>query len=564
MSRPGDGRAFVDAVIRRPWATVAVFGIVPVIVNTVWAAHNRGLGSLNIDESGLTAQSYRLHHDLLRNDVGTFVADLLSSEPLLPLLTVPVFLLGGAGVNTPVTVLAVVGVFCAVAVTEMTRRLAGPRIAVVAGMVALAFPQALRASRTFGFGLGAAAGLTAAGWALLASDRGRRLGPMIGLGVATGAMVSARAMTIAFVPVIVGATALQVGDDRRGRRNAAIAAAVALAVAAPYWMRKWAAMWGYLTTYGYGERSANLGRNAPLWLAPLYRVLEWFGSFGVITTIAAMWVTAAVLIPRRRSIRRWVQGPWSPWTRDMLTVLTILLGGYGALSTTVNQGLNFSLPLSFYLVVVVATATTRVSAPARRRVASACCASAVAALVLSIVGRMPESGPAALPWVLVDVRGNENRAASGDPALDRRWWTTNERLTDFLLRYDRGGRRLEYLIVGDGSEEMNTGTIVLATFMRDRDPPRIAGLHGNETEREWAARLDSQDDYDTITIVVEPVENTLGPTGVFDEFVRFARGRGWRTVAALDLPDGGTATVLTHPRWDPDTPEFDEVGDGGR
>lgn len=545
-----DGK-LIEVATRRPCVTIAALGIVPVVVNTLWAARNRGLDSLSIDESGMTAQAFRLHHDLLRGDVGAFVSHLLESEPVVPLLNVPPFLLGAADVNTPVTVLAVVGVFCAVAATAMTRRLAGPRIAVVAGIVALAFPQALHAPRLFGFGLGAAAGLTGAGWSLLASDRGRRLGPMIALGLATGAMVSARAMTVAFVPAVLGAAAVQIGDDRRGRRHAAIAAVVAVVVAAPYWIRKWAPMWGYLTTYGYGERSSNLGQNSPLWLGPLYRMLEWFGSFGVITTVAGIALVVSVLAPRRRQLVAWVRGPWSPWTRDVLTMLTILVGGYAALLTTVNSGHNFTLPLSYFLIVGVATVARAASPAARRRVGAACLTSIVAVLVLSLVGRMPDGGPGALPWVLVDVQGNENRAASGDPALDRRWWDANQRLTDVLMRYDRAGRRLEYLVVGDGSEEMNTGTITLATFMRDRDPPRLAGLSGNESPQMWAGRLNPGDGYETITIVVEPLDNTLGPTGVFDEFRRFVRGRGWRTVAVVDLPDGGTVTVMTPPGMEP-------------
>lgn len=538
----------IDVMMRRPVATVAAAGIATAAVNLAWASEHRGFGTLNIDETVVTARTYRLGNELAAGHLDHFTSALNGYEPLLPLLTSPWFALGADHPTTPLVVQVLLALVCAVGTAAIVQRVTrNPAITIVAGVVAATMPQALHATRTYHFGLGASASLVVALWALVASDRGRNRAAMVAFGAAVGCMVIARSMMIGFVPGVLAAALVQVEHSRRGARNGLVALAAALVVAGPWWVANWRSRWSYLMEYGYGERSANIGHEPSLLLGPFSKAVDLLPSFGPLVTLCGVAVVITML--RRGGLDR-LRRPLTTRRRDAVAALVVVVGGYLALSTTINHGLYFTLPLAYPLIVVVAAAATQVPGRLRRRSGAIALGAGAVALVLSLAGPMPSDGLGAGLWSLADPLGNENAASTGDERLDARWWSANLQTISTVQRSVPAGRLVNHLIVGHGSERMNSGTLGLA--VRANQPVHRAvfsGLSGTDPVDVWQRHLRHDPaGAATVVIVVETRSGSLGTPVDMSPFLRFAADAGWTDEQRLALPDGGSVTILTDER----------------
>lgn len=188
-------------------------------------------------------------------------------------------------------------------------------------------------------------------WALLASDRGRRMWPTIAFGAAVGAMTISRTMSVSFLPAMVGAALVATAvRERRVWRNLALGAVAALVVALPWWLAQWDYVSTYLLSSGYGDRSAFFGSEAIIgrlgghvgYLLRDFRVLLPLGAF------VAVLAGIEGLRRARRAPRAWL----SQHCELIAVWVAIALGSLALLSSS-NRGYWFATPLDSLLVIAV-------------------------------------------------------------------------------------------------------------------------------------------------------------------------------------------------------------------
>lgn len=554
-------RGWID---RRPLVVVAAIGLVVVVGHVLWVWANRPANTFNPDEAGYLADALRFERSLLDGliDPTPSLAPLAeaventTTGPLVPLATVPFLALFGRSPIVALVVPALFHLLAAVSVAGIVRRLATPLRAVVAGLVVLALPGAALAARSYLFAGPAAALLAGATWALLASDRGERRGPMLALGGCIGALVLSRTMAVAFLPGLVLAIAVHLTWSARARWHVLGAALVAVVVAAPWWLAAGDRIVDYLVAYGYDSPAADYGAGG---LGT--RVVQRFGSSlldvrPLLALPALAWAVASVAGRRRR-------GEAPPPGRPLAAVWLVVGVGLLVLLTTRNSGIWFELPL-----VVVGVAAVAGSAPTdlrlRRWLGGAIAVAASANLLL--VGNLRVG--ASWQW---DVDGQTASAAmllfgdmyqpvtatrTADPLLlsdprDRRaegdaWYEAHDQLVEVLesWRSERDG--LLQLTVTGSSSLMNLNTIRLHQEDTQRPVDGFDAVDSGAADvSPWLAPTVGA--LPRALVVVRSRQEVFPGDRGWQDVLDAAEADGWERRGRVPLPDGGDALVLVPP-----------------
>ncbi len=357
---------------------------------------------MHIDEAGYTTFSL-LHYEALESGgLDSWLDSVMGPSvfaPLLPGTTSLAYTIAGVHRGLGLFVALAYGCIALLASYGLGRAVAGRAGGWLSLAVAAATPVLISYSRSFNFAIAAAAATAVMLWALARSDRWLSPGwsALAGLGLA--AMVLARTMTVAFVPALVVAAVIAVAvGPRRLRRagNVLLSGAVALVVAGPWYHRNGEAVYDYLNTFAYGDRSTEFGGDESLlsprsWQHMLEHIL--LGNIGLPLTLVTVGCVALLVVASARTpgtdrprVLRWLSSPLLPSFLFVAWAIVIL-------TTTGNKdsGTGFLAPLVPACAALVAAAVVRQSGWVR----TASAAAVVATLLLNTAASVGTANPLA-------------------------------------------------------------------------------------------------------------------------------------------------------------------------
>lgn len=555
MITTGPAVPVADWLRRRPLLAVALVGVLVTVVHLVWTVRFRPLGTLNTDEAGYLAHALRIER-AAGDDPGGLAASLGAlwrsligtSAPLVPLLSAPLASVGGRSPHWAMSVQPVLHVVAAVGAAGISTRLSpSPSLRpFMTGLVVLGLPVMVLSSRSYQFAGAAAAALVLALWALLSSDSGRRLAPMLCFGAAVGALLLSRTMAVVYLPGLLVAVALVVEPTRRSLRNVVLAGAVTLIVAAPWWLASWSEATGYLLDYGYGTLSTEYGGRG---LVP--RGASMIGN--ALTALRLMVVPLLVVLgfaatrawSSALSVRAHLRG-----RREALAVASVVVAGMGVLLTSSNSGLWFELPLLVVAVpLVVALSATMGD---RTRVATGWLTAFLLAANIGATGFAVARSEADMV-LLGDMYQGVPLLETTDPDLladpgDRRrlgdqWWEAHVDTVRAFELLD-GGPDPRRLVIAGSAPLMNYNSLLLAQEValgRSRDTTVFDAATPD-------AHLGPTGAHGRLLVVIDAPSGASFPADAGSEAVSAAAARaGWTTGAIIALPDGGTVQLMVGP-----------------
>ena len=323
----------------------------------------------DIDESGYLSIALNNYRGLFDGGLAGWWNSVLTPSvqaPLMPAATTPAFLVAGPDPIVGMAVPLAFGLVAVGATFLLGRRVGGPRVGWLAGLLTLGAPILLSYSRSYNFAIAATAMLALTLLALARSDNLEHRGWAAATGVFLGLTALARTMALAFVPAILLAMVVAVvaGPERRRRAaNAAIAVVAGLAVAFPWYRVNGSRVYDYLTSFGYGSRAGEYGSAEPFFSGAAWRssaldvVNSIYLPYFVLLLVAAVTLGAVVMSwIRRRGI-----GPAAAAAaRSPLMPATLLVvEGLIALTSSQNKGSGFVAPLVPALAVGVAWVIAR-------------------------------------------------------------------------------------------------------------------------------------------------------------------------------------------------------------
>lgn len=544
----------VDRLVRtHPIAVCVGLSLAFAVAHAVWIWVTRSLGAFDADEAGYVANALRFRDALLDGGPAAVFAEMRTSAsaPLVSLLSVPFLLVGPRDPRTALMVQPVLMVLCATCIAGIVRRSLPAWPTVLATLAFLTFPSTLHAAQGYWFGLGVAAGMAVAVWALLRSERGTNRWIWV-VGPAVGAMALARTMALGFVPAVLVAAVVHVGRDRRALARLAGSVALGLVVAAPWYVAARGPIFDYLLRYGYGDRAEMFGASSPV-LQLLHDPFDLVLSAGAVVAVLALGAAAVVVWRAARehgvadASRRIVASP------DRRALLTVAALGMAALMSTANQGGWFVYPLFVAVVPLGAGAIVR-SGTALRVTATGVVAVMAVIMTLSAMWLVPHGAiiPMASHYELGFAEHDERFAPErrGErAAVAAEWWAVNGRLVDEIRRL-----RDEHGAVFTMSGNMlllNTNTVLLQAQLEGWWPrlevPETMAPAGERaahlTPRAWdehARRVER------VLVVLDREGTSFAPDDDAAGFLDQALESGWRVTERIPLPTPGDVLILRH------------------
>ena len=355
------------------WALVVALGALALAALNIWWVERYRHGfPFDIDEAGYTTFGIV---DYLGFKAGGLhgwwnaIQGQPVFAPLVPALT-SLLLLVNPGVMDGFVTLTCFLLILTMAAYGVGEHLVGPRLGALAALVTATLPGTFAFSREYIFALPTAALLTCSVYAVLRSDGMRNRRWAIGAGVAIGLLLLARTMAIVYVPGVMLAALLAMIVRRRhdlGKRifNLALLIVAAIAVAATWYVSSFAAVFQYLTDYGYGTHSKFYGHEHNLisWgrvravaehmisedlFVPLALLIGVGLTAMLVVAIRALWPPDA----RRTTLERFAR-------TDVLGVALVFVVGYAGLMSSQNGGDGFTLPLAVLLPPLAVVALRR-------------------------------------------------------------------------------------------------------------------------------------------------------------------------------------------------------------
>jgi hypothetical protein len=380
------------------------------IVNAVWIWVNRHGGGVTIDEAGYLSYSFADYHAWqaggLTDVIGTAIHEQVQ-PPLVPLLTAAVYaVIGRASVMAAFGVELLAYGSILLVTYSIAKGLAGKAAGLVAAIAIASAPIMLDYSHLYMYAVPAAAFASLTVWAALRSQQMTRLGWSVVWGIALGAMLVSRTVTIAFAPAFVLLALLEVAVSTERLRSAiglACGTVAAAIVAGPWWIVSGSGAWAYLTSFGYGAQSAGYGPSRTLfswssWVSFLQQNVDlyiWIPLGAILVLGAAALAVKLLLALGRERAHLFVRVVRSPW----FFLTFVVVEGVVALESSRNLGTGFLAPLVPAMVALGVGAL--VSVVARRKGAViAVAVLVIAASVPSYLAKMALNGPTHQPVVV--------------------------------------------------------------------------------------------------------------------------------------------------------------------
>ncbi len=350
---------------RARWALVVAAGaLLLVAIDVWWVATYRHGYPLDVDEAGYTTIALADYFGLRGGGLHGWwevVQSQTPNAPLVPAITSLIFVVKAGMLEGFATLIGFL-VLLAFAIYGIAERLVGPRLGALAALVVATSPGAFAFTREFIFALPTAALLACAVYALLRSEGLRRRRWAIASGTALGLMLLTRTMAVAFVPgVLVAAVVSLLAQERErtelARRflNLGLLVLTGGAVAATWYLRNLKPVFDYLTGFGYGAQSSNIGVEHSLISWARWRsVAERMTVDDLLVPLAAL-VFIGLVAVAATAIRRVLnsddrRSALAALARtDALSVAIIFTAGYVALTSSRNGGEGFTFPLTVLL-----------------------------------------------------------------------------------------------------------------------------------------------------------------------------------------------------------------------
>ncbi len=574
MKRPG------PRVTQALLLTAAIAAFVG--LGAIWLWRYRRGQPVDIDEAGYLLIAINDYRGLDDGGAGGWWDAMLApgiQAPLMPALTVPVFLVTGPGVLPGLLVALAFGAVLLVASYALGHDVGGPRLGWLTLALTAAVPVIIMFHRSYLFPIPSAACSALMLWSIARSRGFAHTRWSLAAGACIGLVALSRTLTLAFLPalVLVGLLLLAVGPAR-GRRllNLGLAAAVSLVVAGPWYRRNGEAVWDYLTDYGYGAGRSAYGEDQSLLSSDSWResaryvvatsglpvVVLWVvGAFVLVWACVRMWRHDGL----RRTALATIRSPllpslaWAGWGLVMLT-------------TSGNKGTGFTTPLIPALALLTAWAFLRLPrVPARTLVAAS-----VVVLVLNTAAAADPASPLAkprvaqLPWignaVWVNgagsiqnyVRGGQRHPTDGQltRAQGRAWHAAQVRLAHQL---DELGPA--FTTFGFRHRLINLNTVQLEQMLEGRVPLALTMVDPIAVPNDVRAMTDYLTTGAAATaclvLTAGGVAYEIEPIVDPDLMARAARAAGFVRHSTVGLPDRRTVVVWRRPSTCPVTDAAD-------
>jgi len=535
--------------------------------HAVWVVQHRQLGAYDPDEAGYIATALRYQRSLDLNPL-PFIYEVgaTGTGPLVPLLSVPLLILGPRSPHTVMMVQPILLIIVAIAAAGIAQRLSGSTASVVAGVATATTPTITLATQSYWFGLGTAAACACAMWALVSSDRGTNRW-IWAYGIAVGLMLLARTMALGLLPAMIVAGVIVVGPSRRGLTRFAGSLGLTAIVAGPWWVVEWSTVSGYLVDYGYGERAGLFGSGTVIERVGFRfdRIRDGIGAPAV--TVATIVAAIGLVV--------WLSGsrgrpPLPPAWREFVALTTACAAGVAALSSTTNNGVWFELPI---VVIVVPLAVAALSsAPRLLRWLPALPFAGMVAVQLasawwfvppgtvgvrhfaqnSVVSTHYEEGFAQYDPRFAPGRRGEHAAAAAD------WYDLSSEVEQEMQRIESSSRAAVFTLSGN-MQLFNSNSIALVGELRSHVhriwiPDTTLAAHDRSIDlsplaKEANGTLLERDDGEYIerVLVVALHDRMLfTPDRDVAEFAAQATAAGWRVSRSFEIPGGGTVEFLRH------------------
>ncbi len=360
---------------------VICISAIGLIVNLIWIAQFRVGKLFDIDEAGYLERAIVDGHFLSKSGPIGLYQHLQNGDPQAPLLPVIAgffhSIIGGPTTwlfgYTQIFYVILIG-----SVYALVLKLKDLKFALIAALTIAVVPSVLQESRSFQFGLVAAAMMTLALAVQVYAGKFDRWSTTLAWGVALGLASLSRTMVIGLLPgLLVGAMITLLSAPRSKIRfvRASAALLVAFGVAWTWWGASWRAVFHYLNDYGYGRHSGFYGKPNTVFS------LEWWtkrpghiaNELGpLLTTLLIGVVVASVFLRLKRRNTDESKAERSHWPslaqlqrvaqKGWLPVVVALTWDFFALSSTRNEGSYFELtavPLVVVLSYLAAVAPTR-------------------------------------------------------------------------------------------------------------------------------------------------------------------------------------------------------------
>ncbi len=529
----------------------------------VWIWQHRRFGTLDGDEARYVAGA--LHYQRILT--GGYAGNLyLFFGPVVPLLSGIAMIVGPLDPRTAMSVQPLLVVGLAVAATGVAHRVTDRRSAVFAGCAACLLPATIAASQTYLLVIGSAFALTAAAWALFASDRGNNW-QVWAVGVFLAMAPLSRGMTLAMLPAAFGASLLMCSTSPRGLRRMIASLSASAVVTSLFFLTEGAPIMNYIA--GGLEVPEN---QSPDLLERLgYRWREVSEGFGRPLLFVAVGLAAAGFVVGRRRGERL----WSPRGNPSAALAIVVVGGgVVLLAGGYIGGYGFwDYPLMPLLVVLLVSYATKLPRPVTAVVGTLSLAWLVylAAYALWLIpvgapgaevalGRYSrplfETQAGADPRFTADRRPEQRQAA-------REWWEATVEIDDRLRDIDEESLKdFEVVHLGGVNYLYYASQIVAVLGGRDpvafRDPiPSPGG--------DWSGALEPTDDTTERVLLIPEIadparDESAGRSAAEYDLARMdsryrdsvalrsaAEAAGWRVVDRIALPLGDRMLVLRSP-----------------
>lgn len=239
--------------------------------------------------------------------------------------------------------------------------------------------------------------------------------------------------------------------------------------------------------------------------------------------------------------------PWSPRSRELIALSSLVVAGLAALASTSNQGVWFELPL--VLIVIAMWASVLTALPRLSRILSIGWMILVA-VVLPFGVRI--AGPLHVGNVFnsYDARFGAGDDAAGEAAQE--WAAVRRAVAEELADLTQRGTRGVVVVTGN-MVLFNSNDLLLHAEL-DLWQPDVRVVDSELAPPERALQLTPMSDVrspdgvikERFIVVVRHDLTTFSPDESWRDLEQQALASGWVEVSSIDLPVEGEVAILRH------------------
>jgi hypothetical protein len=540
-------------------------------VNLWWLWHIRSGYPLNVDEAGYVTMALNDTIGLRAEGfLGLARAFLLQGwyAPLVPLLTVPAYLIFGDQILPSFVPVQAFFVLLVLATYGLGKRLASPGMGLVMASVVAASPGITEYARMYHFAVPSAALYTAAAYALLRSEGISNRPWALVWGLLLGLIALTRTVMLAFVPGLVIAAVLLVVMNQQRRAHAfnlGLGLVVAAATAGIWYWKNLGLVLEYLFSFGYGKNSefygvARSATSPDFWLMRLVSLVAegFYLPFAALLIVALVSGLAAMVY--LRATTRIPVRVWSQRRTEMLVLLTMFAQGYLVLTSSRNSGSGFILLLLPLAVVFALVALCQVPSRFWKALLTA---SLILVAAINIGMELPQfpglaeprsvsipgfgrfeitDGRADIQKVLAESGYDAGAPASGAPAMHTGWMRADEQVASFLREFAAAHDRRPIVWFASRDPFFNTNSVELAGLIHLSEYLPMGQLsavtRGDRADAYRAAIAMAGSSQPNFMVASDPGEAEFGPRITQAYAEEAAQSLGYNLVKRFALPDG--------------------------